>query len=179
MAAVCLSTALRTSAATTMDRATAVQISHCRTSSLTVFITVWKMPSAVDSTSRTKDPLVVMTNVLSENVSRENAESRSSFDSIEKNKRNSANVTMPMVRAMPSPCTCSAQLITPALIVLAGTFARLPAGASRVYGRLLNAATGLFDWVNYLGSYAGARAVPRRRLAGQLDRVTLALERPR
>ena len=70
-------------------------------------------------------------------------------------------------------------LITPALIVLAGTFARLPAGASRVYGRLLNAATGLFDWVNYLGSYAGARAVPRRRLAGQLDRVTLALERPR
>ena len=70
-------------------------------------------------------------------------------------------------------------LITPALIVLAGTFARLPVGATRVYAGLLNAATGLFDWVNYLGSYAGARAVPRRRLAGQLDRVTLALERPR
>jgi len=70
-------------------------------------------------------------------------------------------------------------LITPALIVLAGTFARLPVGDTRVYAGLLNAATGLFDWVNYLGSYAGARAVPRRRLAGQLDRVTLALERPR
>jgi hypothetical protein len=70
-------------------------------------------------------------------------------------------------------------LITPALIVLAGTFARLPADVSRVYAGLLNGATGPFDWVNYLGSCAGARAVPRRRLAGTLDRVTLALERPR
>jgi hypothetical protein len=68
-------------------------------------------------------------------------------------------------------------LITPALIVLAGTFARLPADASRVYAGLLNAATSPFDWVNYLGSCAGARAVPQRRLAGTLDRVTLALER--
>jgi hypothetical protein len=53
-----------------------------------------------------------------------------------------------------------------------------PADASRGYAGLLNAATGPFDWVNYLGSCAGARAVPRRRLAGKLDRVTLALERP-
>lgn len=67
-----------------MDSATAMQISHCRTSSVTVFITVWKMLSTVDRTSRTKDALVVMTNVRSENVSRENAESRSSLDSIEK-----------------------------------------------------------------------------------------------
>ena len=91
------STALRISAATTIDRATTVQISHCRTSSLTVFSTVWKMLRTVDRTSRTNDPLVVMTNVLSEKVSRENAESRSSLDSIEKNRMNSANVTMPMV----------------------------------------------------------------------------------
>jgi hypothetical protein len=34
---------LRISAAATTDRATAVQVSHCRTSSLTVFSTVWKM----------------------------------------------------------------------------------------------------------------------------------------
>ena len=67
-------------------------------------------------------------------------------------------------------------LITPALIVLAGTFARLPADVSRVYAGLLNGATGPFDWVNYLGSCAGARAISRRCLAGQLDRVTLALE---
>jgi len=111
-AAVCRSTALRISAATTIDRATAVQISHCRTSSLTVFSTVWKMLRMVDRISRTKDPLVVMTNVLSEKVSRENAESRSSLDSIEKNKMNSANVTMPMVRAVSSPRAWSAQLIT-------------------------------------------------------------------
>ena len=89
-----------------------MQSSHCRTSSLTVFSTTWKMPRTVDKISRTKDPLVVMTNVLSEKVSRENAESRSSLDSIAKNKTNSANVTMPMVRATASPCTCSAQLIT-------------------------------------------------------------------
>jgi hypothetical protein len=40
------------------------------------------MLRTVDRISRTKDPLVVMTNVLSEKVSRENAESRSSLDSI-------------------------------------------------------------------------------------------------
>ena len=62
-----------------------MQISHCGTSSLTVFITVWNMPRTVDRTSRAKDPLVVMRNVLSEKVSRENAESLSSLDSIEKN----------------------------------------------------------------------------------------------
>ena len=68
-------------------------------------------------------------------------------------------------------------LITRALIVLAGMFARLPARASRVFAGLLNAATGSFDRVNYLGSRAGARVFPRRRLAGKLDRVTVALER--
>src|SRR6266568_84895 len=46
------SSSWRISAASTIDRATAVQISHCRTSSLTVFITVWKMLRTVDSTSR-------------------------------------------------------------------------------------------------------------------------------
>ena len=112
VAAVRRSTALRISATATIDKATAALISHCRTSSVTVFMTVWKISRTVDRMSRTKDPLVVTTNVLSEKVSRENAESRWSFDSIEKNRRNSANVTMPMVRATASPCTCSAQLIT-------------------------------------------------------------------
>ena len=95
IAAARRSAALRISAATTIDRATAAQIIHCRTSSRTVFITVWKMPRTVDRTSRTKDPLVVMRNVLSEKVSRENAESRSSLDSIEKNRMNSARVPVP------------------------------------------------------------------------------------
>src|SRR5215467_13461225 len=94
VAAVRRRMAFRISAAAMIDRATAVQISHCRTSSLVVFSTVWKMPRTVDRTSRTKDPLVVMRNVLSAKVSRENAVSRSSLDSIEKNRMNSANVTM-------------------------------------------------------------------------------------
>ena len=81
----------------------AVQISHCGTSSLVVSITFWKMPRTVDRTSRTNDTLVVMRNVLPEKVSRENAESRSSLHSIEKNRLNSAKVTMPMVLAMASP----------------------------------------------------------------------------
>ena len=68
-------------------------------------------------------------------------------------------------------------LITRTLIVLAGMFGHLPARASRVYAGLLNAATGPFDWVNYLGSCVGARVLPRRRLVGRLDRVTMALER--
>jgi hypothetical protein len=68
-------------------------------------------------------------------------------------------------------------LITRTLIVLAGLFACLPARASQVFAGLLNAATGPFDRVNYLGSRAGARVFPRRRLAGKLDRVTMALER--
>jgi hypothetical protein len=68
-------------------------------------------------------------------------------------------------------------LLTRELIVLAGLFARLPASASRVFAGLLNAATGPFDRVNYLGSRAGGRVFPLRRLAGKLDRVTMALER--
>ena len=112
---------MRVSAAATTDRATAVQIGHCRTSRLMVFSTVWKMLRTADRTSRAKDPPVVMRNVLSAKVSRENAESRSSLDSIQKNRMNSANVTMPMVRAVASPCAWSARLIT----------ARVPAAISR------------------------------------------------
>jgi hypothetical protein len=63
-------------------------------------------------------------------------------------------------------------LITRALIVLAGMSARLPAGASRQFAGLLNAATSPFDEINYLGSRAGARIFPRRLLAARLDRVT-------
>jgi DinB family protein len=67
-------------------------------------------------------------------------------------------------------------LIMRALMVLAATFARLPARASRVFARLLDALTTPFNWVNYAGSCAGATIVPRRRMAGKLDRVTMALE---
>jgi hypothetical protein len=68
-------------------------------------------------------------------------------------------------------------LVTRELISLAKIFARLPGSASRVYARLLDKATEPFNWVNYLGSCAGAMVVPPRRLAGKLDHVTMALER--
>jgi hypothetical protein len=67
-------------------------------------------------------------------------------------------------------------LITRALLVLAGTFARLPARASRMFARLLNTAATPFHWVNYAGSCAGAKIFPQRRMAGKLDQVTMALE---
>jgi len=68
-------------------------------------------------------------------------------------------------------------LIMRALIMLAGMFARLPASASRVFARLLDAVTGPFHWVNYLGSCAGAKVFPARRMAGKMDQVTTALAR--
>jgi hypothetical protein len=68
-------------------------------------------------------------------------------------------------------------LLTRPLIVLAGMFARLPAPASRVFAGLLDEVTGPFHWVNYLGSCAGARVFPLRRMAGKLDQVTMALDR--
>jgi len=68
-------------------------------------------------------------------------------------------------------------LLTRPLIVLAGMFARLPASASRLFAGLLDGVTGPFHWVNYLGSCAGAKVFPRRRMAGKLDQITMALER--
>jgi hypothetical protein len=63
------------------------------------------------------------------------------------------------------------------LVLLARMFARLPVSASRVFAGLLDAVTGPFHWVNYLGSCAGARVFPRRHMAAKLDQVTMALER--
>jgi DinB superfamily len=63
------------------------------------------------------------------------------------------------------------------LLVLAGIFARLPVSASRVFAKTLDEMAGPFDWINYLGSCAGARFFPPRRMAATLDRVTMALER--
>jgi hypothetical protein len=67
-------------------------------------------------------------------------------------------------------------LIMRALIVLAGTFAWLPARASRVFARLLDAATTPLNGVNYAGSCAGAKVFPQRRMAAKLDQITIALE---
>jgi hypothetical protein len=68
-------------------------------------------------------------------------------------------------------------LLMRALILLAGVFARLPASASQVFTRPMDAATGPFHRINYLGSCAGAKIFPAHRMAGKMDRVTKALER--
>ncbi|WP_031511405.1 DinB family protein [Streptomyces megasporus] len=67
-------------------------------------------------------------------------------------------------------------LVRPLLLVFA-LFGRLPLGASGVFARLLDAATGPFDLVNYLGPVGGARLVGRRRMAGLFDRVIAGLHR--
>lgn len=66
-------------------------------------------------TSRKRDAPVVAMNVRPANVLRENADSRSSLVSIEKNRLNSENTATPMVRAVVSVCACSAQLTRPSV----------------------------------------------------------------
>lgn len=68
-------------------------------------------------------------------------------------------------------------LIARALLVQARLFARLPAGASQGFARLLNAATRPFDVVNYYGSCAGARLSGRRRMVTTFDHVIASLHR--
>ncbi len=63
------------------------------------------------------------------------------------------------------------------LLVLAGIFTRMPASVGRVFAKALDAMTGPFHWVNYLGSCVGARVFPPRRMAATLDRLTMELER--
>jgi hypothetical protein len=69
-------------------------------------------------------------------------------------------------------------LIVRALLVLVHVFGLLPDGASKAFARLLDSAHQPFDLINYLGSWAGARIIPPRRMPGMLDRVIAALQRP-
>lgn len=68
-------------------------------------------------------------------------------------------------------------MVVQALLPLVRFFGRLPAPASKVFARLLNAGTAPFDVVNYLGSKAAARVFNRKRMAQKLRRVTDSLER--
>lgn len=68
-------------------------------------------------------------------------------------------------------------LIVRALLPLVRTCARLPPRASRLFARCLDAGTGPFDVINYLGSCAGALVFNRDRMAGELDRVAIGLLR--
>ena len=68
-------------------------------------------------------------------------------------------------------------MVVQRLLILVKTFSRLPDGASRVFARLLNAATRPFDVLNYYGSCAGALVYNRRRMGAKMDRVIAALQR--
>jgi hypothetical protein len=59
-------------------------------------------------------------------------------------------------------------LIVRALLVLVQAFGLLPDGASKAFARLLDSARRPFDLINYLGSCAGARIIPPRRMPGML-----------
>jgi hypothetical protein len=68
-------------------------------------------------------------------------------------------------------------LIVRALLILVRVFGLLPDGASKTFTRLLDSAHQPFDLINYLGSRAGARIIPPRRMPGTLDRVIAALQK--
>ena len=67
-------------------------------------------------------------------------------------------------------------LVVRALLVLVRVFGLLPGGASRAFARLLDSARRPFHLINYLGSSAGARIIPPRRMPPVLDRVIAALQ---
>jgi hypothetical protein len=58
-----------------------------------------------------------------------------------------------------------------ALLTLVWLFGRLPAGVSRAYARVLNAAATPFDAVNYAGSYLGGTILGRRRMGACASRA--------
>jgi hypothetical protein len=68
-------------------------------------------------------------------------------------------------------------MIAQRLLILVKAFSRPPDQVSRVFARLLNAATRPFDVVNYYGSCAGALVYDRRRMGAKMDRVIAALQR--
>jgi len=67
-------------------------------------------------------------------------------------------------------------LIVRALLILVRIFGLLPDAASRAFARLLDSAQRPFHLINYLGSCAGARLIPPRRMPPMLDHVIAALQ---
>jgi DinB superfamily len=67
-------------------------------------------------------------------------------------------------------------LVVRTLLVLARSFGRLPASASKAFARLLDSAHRPFHLINYLGSCAGARIIPYSHMRTRFDRVIAALQ---
>ncbi|MFI1148299.1 DinB family protein [Streptomyces sp. NPDC020817] len=63
------------------------------------------------------------------------------------------------------------------LLVLVRVFGWLPRSASRVFARVLDAATVPFDWVNYAGPRGAVKFYGPRRMGAAFDRVIDSLHR--
>jgi hypothetical protein len=68
-------------------------------------------------------------------------------------------------------------MIVRRLFILMKVFSRLPDSFSRVFARVLNAATRPFDVINYYGSCAAALVYNRHRMGEKMDRVIASLQR--
>ena len=68
-------------------------------------------------------------------------------------------------------------MIVQRLLILVRVLGRLPDHVSRVFARVLNAATTPFHTINYCGSCAAALVYNRHRMGTKLDRVIASLQR--
>jgi hypothetical protein len=68
-------------------------------------------------------------------------------------------------------------MVVQRLLILVRLIGRLPRPVSRGFARVLNAATGPFDLINYYGSCMAARVYNRNRMGARLDRVIGSLQR--
>jgi hypothetical protein len=68
-------------------------------------------------------------------------------------------------------------MVVQRLLVLVRAFSRLPDMVSRVFARVLNAATAPFNVINYYGSCAAALVYNSHRMGAKLDRVIASLRR--
>ena len=68
-------------------------------------------------------------------------------------------------------------MVVQRLLILVTVFSRLPDSFSRVFARVLNAATRPFDVINYYGSCAAALVYNRHRMGAKMDKVIASLQR--
>jgi hypothetical protein len=68
-------------------------------------------------------------------------------------------------------------MVVQRLLVLVRVFSRLPGAFSRVFARMLNAATAPFEAINYYGSCAATLVYNRHRMGAKMDRVIASLQR--
>jgi hypothetical protein len=66
-------------------------------------------------------------------------------------------------------------MVVQRLLVLVKVFSQLPDSVSRVFARVLDAATAPFDVINFYGSYAAALVYNRHRMGAKMDRVIASL----